>query len=45
MSITTLRALFASIPEDSVERFFDALRLAGWEPEEKDAPAGVTAPS
>ena len=37
MSITTLRTLFASIPEESVETFFDALRVAGWKPGEEDA--------
>jgi hypothetical protein len=36
MSITTLRTLFASIPDESVERFFAALRLAGWEGSDED---------
>jgi tetratricopeptide (TPR) repeat protein len=36
-SIATLRALFASIPDQNVETFFDALRLAGWTPEEEEA--------
>jgi adenylate cyclase len=45
MSIATLRTLFASIPEESVETFFDALRLAGWEPDEEDAPTGATTTS
>ena len=39
MSIVTLRTLFASIPEGPVEEFFRALRLAGWDPEEEEAPA------
>jgi len=34
MSVPTLRALFASFPEECVERFFHALRLAGWTPDE-----------
>jgi tetratricopeptide (TPR) repeat protein len=45
MSIATLRALFASIPEQWVEIFFDGLRVAGWEPEEEDAPSGAPATS
>ena len=31
MSEGTLRTLFSSIPEPVVEKFFDGLRLAGWE--------------
>ena len=38
MSVTTLRALFASIPEAPVEEYFRGLRLAGWMPDEEDAP-------
>jgi adenylate cyclase len=42
MTVATLRALFASIPEPSVEEFFRALRLAGWTPDEEDAPTRAT---
>ena len=42
MSITTLRTLFASIPDESVERYFNALRLAGWDGYDEDATTGVT---
>jgi adenylate cyclase len=45
MSEATLRALFASIPEGPVEKFFEGLRLAGWTPEQEDAPSGVTTTS
>ena len=38
MSEATLRALFASIPEGPVEKFFDGLRVAGWTPDEESAP-------
>lgn len=41
MSIATLRMLFASIPDESVELFFDALRLAGWDGDEEDATTAV----
>jgi Flp pilus assembly protein TadD len=41
MSITTLRTLFASIPDESVERFFGALRLAGWDGYDDDVTTGV----
>jgi tetratricopeptide (TPR) repeat protein len=41
MSEATLRALFASIPEGPVEKFFHGLRLAGWTPEEEPAPTGA----
>jgi hypothetical protein len=37
MSLATLRALFASIPDEPVRIFFDALSEAGWEPEEDEA--------
>ena len=36
MSESTLRTLFASIPEPAVEAFFYGLRLAGWVPDESD---------
>ena len=39
MSEATLRALFASIPEGHVEKFFHGLRVAGWTPDEERAPA------
>jgi adenylate cyclase len=39
MSIVTLRTLFASIPHGPVEEFFRALRLAGWDPDEEEAPS------
>jgi hypothetical protein len=42
MSEATLRALFASIPEGPVEKFFHGLRLAGWTPDEERAPSGAT---
>jgi tetratricopeptide (TPR) repeat protein len=42
MSITTLRALFASIPEPAVETFFRGLREAGWVPDEEETPTGAT---
>ena len=42
MSEATLRALFASIPEPAVEKFFSALRLAGWVPDEKEEPRRPT---
>ena len=42
MSISTLRALFASIPEPAVEAFFYGLRLAGWVPEEEDEKTSAT---
>jgi adenylate cyclase len=45
MSIATLRTLFASIPEESVERFFAALRLAGWEGYEEGPATGAASPS
>jgi adenylate cyclase len=35
MSVATFRTLFASIPEPEVETFFQALRVAGWEPDEE----------
>jgi adenylate cyclase len=38
MSVATLRALFASIPEGPVEEFFRGLALAGWKPDEKEEP-------
>jgi tetratricopeptide (TPR) repeat protein len=41
ISIATLRALFASMPEASVETFFRALRLAGWTPDD-DAATSAT---
>jgi adenylate cyclase len=42
ISIATFRALFASMPESSVETFFHALRLAGWTPDDDDAVASST---
>jgi tetratricopeptide (TPR) repeat protein len=42
MSEATLRALFASIPEAAVEKFFEGLRVAGWTPETETAPSGAT---
>jgi len=42
MSVATLRALFASIPEGPVEEYFRALRLAGWNPDEEAAPTETT---
>jgi tetratricopeptide (TPR) repeat protein len=39
MSEETLRVLCASIPEAHVEKFLDALRVAGWTPEEEGAPS------
>jgi hypothetical protein len=45
MSEATLRALFASIPEGPVEKFFHGLRLAGWTPDEEPAPSGATTTS
>jgi hypothetical protein len=43
MSVATLRALFASVPEPAVEAFFRALRLAGFRmPDEEDASTRVT---
>ena len=40
MSEATLRTLFNSIPEPVVEKFFDGLRLAGWEaPDEQASPS------
>jgi hypothetical protein len=40
-----LRALFASIPEEPVEKFFDGLRQAGWTRDEEHAPSGPTTTS
>ena len=45
MSEETLRVLCASIPEEHVEIFLEGLRLAGWTPEEGNAPTGVTTTS
>lgn len=45
MSEETLRVLCASIPDEHVEKFLDALRVAGWTPEEKGAPSGATTAS
>ena len=45
ISIATLRALFASMPESSVETFFHALRLAGWTPDGVDAVSSATSVS
>lgn len=42
MSEATLRVLCASIPDDHVEKFLDALRVAGWTPDEESAPTGAT---
>jgi hypothetical protein len=42
MSLATLRALFASIPDEPVRIFFDALREAGWEPEDDEAASSTT---
>jgi adenylate cyclase len=43
MSVATLRALFASVPEPAVEAFFRALRLAGFRmPDEEDASTRAT---
>jgi len=42
ISIATLRALFASMPEASVETFFRALRLAGWTPDDDDEATSAT---
>jgi adenylate cyclase len=41
MSEETLRVLCASIPEVHVEKFLDALRAAGWTPEEESAPSSL----
>lgn len=45
MSEETLRLLFASIPEEHVEKFFEGLRLAGWTPQEESAPSGAATTS
>ena len=45
MSEETLRVLCASIPEEHVERFLHGLRVAGWTPEEENAPTGATTTS
>jgi TolB-like protein len=45
MSEETLRVLCASIPEEHVEKFLDALRVAGWTPEAQSAPSGATTTS
>jgi tetratricopeptide (TPR) repeat protein len=45
MSEATLRLLFASIPEEHVEKFFEGLRLAGWTPQEESAPSGAATTS
>jgi adenylate cyclase len=45
MSEATLRVLCASIPDEHVEKFLDALRTAGWTPEEESAPTGATTTS
>jgi adenylate cyclase len=42
MSEETLRVLCASIPDEHVEKFLDALRTAGWTPERESAPTGAT---
>jgi tetratricopeptide (TPR) repeat protein len=38
MSVATLRALFASIPEPVVAEYFRGLELAGWRPEDEEEP-------
>jgi tetratricopeptide (TPR) repeat protein len=38
MSVATLRALFASIPEGPVEQYFRGLALAGWRPDDEEVP-------
>jgi hypothetical protein len=38
MSVATLRALFASIPEGPVEEYFRGLALAGWKPDDEEEP-------
>ena len=38
MSVATFRTVFASIPDGPVDEFFRGMRLAGWAPEEDDAP-------
>jgi adenylate cyclase len=43
MSLATLRALLASMPEASAEEFFRALRMAGWTPDEDEAMTSATA--
>jgi adenylate cyclase len=45
MSEETLRVLCASIPEEHVEKFLEALRVAGWAPEKESAPSGATTAS
>jgi hypothetical protein len=44
MSVTKLRALFASIPEPAVEAFFYGLQLAGWVPDEEDETTAAATP-
>jgi adenylate cyclase len=45
MSEETLRVLCASIPDEHVEKFLDALRVAGWTPETESAPSGASTTS
>ena len=45
MSAATFRTVFASIPDGPVEEFFRGMRLAGWDPDEEDAPTGATTTS
>ena len=38
MSVATFRTVFASIPDGPVDECFRGMRLAGWAPDEDDAP-------